>query len=98
MLPAALKARAERRARARGTSLGELIRVTLAAAVAERDDQHPLFSDDVAKSMISTQANRDAAAASLAAVVSQYGFDGVMFDLEALSAGDAKDGPFQLRA
>jgi hypothetical protein len=48
MLPAALKARAERRARARGTSLGELIRVTLAAAVAERDDQDPLFSDDVA--------------------------------------------------
>ena len=48
------------------------------------------FSDEVAKSMISTKTNRDAAAASLAAVVSQYGFDGVMFDLEALSAGDAK--------
>ncbi len=49
------------------------------------------FSDDVAKSMLSTQTNRDAAAASLAAVVSQYGLDGVMFDLEELSAGDADD-------
>ncbi len=49
------------------------------------------FSDDVAKSMLSTKANRDAAAASLAGVVSQYGFDGVMFDLEELSAGDAGD-------
>jgi len=49
------------------------------------------FSDDVAKSMISTKANRDAAAASLASVVSTYGFDGVMFDLEELSSGDADD-------
>ncbi|MEP6842781.1 MAG: glycosyl hydrolase family 18 protein [Pseudolysinimonas sp.] len=47
------------------------------------------FSDEVAQSMLSTAANRDAAAASLAAVVSQYGFDGVMFDLEELSAADA---------
>ena len=47
------------------------------------------FSDDVAKSMLSTKANRDAAAASLAGVVSDYGLDGVMFDLEELSAGDA---------
>ena len=49
------------------------------------------FSDDVAKSMLATKKNRDAAAASLAAMVSQYGFDGVMFDLEELSAGDAGD-------
>jgi spore germination protein YaaH len=47
------------------------------------------FSDDVAKTMLSTKAHRDAAAASLAAVVSQYSLDGVMFDLEQLSAGDA---------
>lgn len=47
------------------------------------------FSDEVAQSMLSTKVHRDAAAASLAAVVSQYGFDGVMFDLEELSAGDA---------
>jgi len=49
------------------------------------------FSDDVAKSMISTKAHRDAAASSLAAVVSDSGLDGVMFDLEALSASDADD-------
>ena len=49
------------------------------------------FSDEVAKSMLSTKANRDSAAASLAAVVTQYGFDGVMFDLEELSAADADD-------
>lgn len=49
------------------------------------------FSDEVAKSMLSTKANRDSAAASLAAVVSSYGLDGVMFDLEALSASDADD-------
>jgi spore germination protein len=49
------------------------------------------FSDKIAQSMISTKANRDAAAASLAAVVSRYGFDGVMFDLEELSASDADD-------
>jgi spore germination protein YaaH len=49
------------------------------------------FSDEVAKSMLSTKDHRDSAAASLAAVVSQYGFDGVMFDLEELSAGDADD-------
>ena len=49
------------------------------------------FSDDVAKSMISTKAHRDAAAASLAAVISDSGLDGVMFDLEALSASDADD-------
>ncbi|MEO6115297.1 MAG: glycosyl hydrolase family 18 protein [Pseudolysinimonas sp.] len=47
------------------------------------------FSDDVAKSMLSTKANRDAAAASLAGVVAQYGLDGVMFDLEQLRADDA---------
>jgi len=47
------------------------------------------FSDDVAKSMLSTKANRDSAAASLASVVSSSGLDGVMFDLEELSAGDA---------
>jgi spore germination protein YaaH len=47
------------------------------------------FSDEVAKSMLSTKANRDAAAASLAAVVSSAHLDGVMFDLEALSADDA---------
>jgi spore germination protein YaaH len=49
------------------------------------------FSDDVAKSMLSTKKNRDAAAASLAGVVSRYGLDGVMFDLEELSAGDTDD-------
>jgi spore germination protein YaaH len=49
------------------------------------------FSDEVAKSMISTKANRDSAAASLAAVVAHFGFDGVMFDLEELSSGDADD-------
>ena len=49
------------------------------------------FSDEVAKSMLSTKANRDSAAASLAAVVSDSGLDGVMFDLEELSAGDADD-------
>lgn len=49
------------------------------------------FSDEVAKSMLSTKANRDAAAASLAAVVSQYHLDGVMFDLEELRADDADD-------
>jgi spore germination protein YaaH len=49
------------------------------------------FSDEVAKSMLSTRANRHAAAASLAGVVSHYGFDGVMFDLEELSRGDADD-------
>ena len=49
------------------------------------------FSDEVAKSMISTRANRESAAASLAAVVSDAGLDGVMFDLEALSASDADD-------
>jgi spore germination protein YaaH len=49
------------------------------------------FSDDVAKSMLSTKANRDAAAASLASVVTQYGFDGVMFDLEELSPADTDD-------
>ncbi len=48
------------------------------------------FSDDVAKSMLGTKANRDAAAASLAGIVQQYGFDGVMFDLEELSPADAK--------
>jgi spore germination protein YaaH len=47
------------------------------------------FSDEVATSMLSTKANRDAAAASLAAVVSSAHLDGVMFDLEALSADDA---------
>jgi spore germination protein len=47
------------------------------------------FSDEVAKSMLSTAAHRDAAAASLAEVVSQYGFDGVMFDFEELSSDDA---------
>jgi len=49
------------------------------------------FSDKVAKSMLSTKANRDSAAASLAAVVSSSHLDGVMFDLESLSAGDADD-------
>ncbi|HEY4152320.1 MAG TPA: glycosyl hydrolase family 18 protein [Pseudolysinimonas sp.] len=49
------------------------------------------FSDEVAKSMLSTKANRDAAAASLAGVVARYGFDGVMFDLEELTADDADD-------
>ncbi len=49
------------------------------------------FSDDVAKSMLSTKANRDAAAASLASVVSDSGLDGVMFDFEELSASDAPD-------
>ena len=49
------------------------------------------FSDDVAKSMLSTKAHRDAAAASLAAVVSNSGLDGVMFDLEELSSSDADD-------
>jgi len=49
------------------------------------------FSDDVAKSMLSTKANRDAAAASLAAVISDSRLDGVMFDLEELSASDADD-------
>lgn len=47
------------------------------------------FSDQVAKSMLSTKANRDSAAASLAAEVAQYGFDGVMFDLEELTSDDA---------
>lgn len=47
------------------------------------------FSDEVAKSMLSTQAHREAAAASLAGVVSDAKLDGVMFDLEALSASDA---------
>ncbi|MES1212272.1 MAG: SGNH/GDSL hydrolase family protein, partial [Leifsonia sp.] len=47
------------------------------------------FSDEVAKSMLSTKANRDSAAASLAAVVAKYGFDGVMFDLEELKSDDA---------
>lgn len=51
----------------------------------------PGFSDAVAKSMLSSKAHRDSAAASLAAVVSQYGFDGVMFDLEELHADDADD-------
>ena len=49
------------------------------------------FSDEVAKSMISTKANRDSAAASLAAVILNNGFDGMMFDLEELSSGDAND-------
>jgi spore germination protein YaaH len=49
------------------------------------------FSDEVAKSMLSTKANRDAAAASLASVVSDAQLDGVMFDLEELSADDADD-------
>ena len=49
------------------------------------------FSDEVAKSMLSTKANRDAAAASLAAVVSSAHLDGVMFDLESLSRDDADD-------
>ncbi|HEY4224415.1 MAG TPA: glycosyl hydrolase family 18 protein [Pseudolysinimonas sp.] len=47
------------------------------------------FSDDVAKAMLDTKANRDAAAKSLAGIVKQYGFDGVMFDLEELSPADA---------
>ena len=45
MLPAALKTRAERRARARGKSLGGLIRDALTATVEESADQDPLFSD-----------------------------------------------------
>ena len=49
------------------------------------------FSNEVAKSMLSTKANRDAAAASLAAVVSHSGLDGVMFDLEQLNSDDADD-------
>jgi len=49
------------------------------------------FSNEVAKSMLSTKANRDAAAASLAAVVSHAGLDGVMFDLEQLNSDDADD-------
>jgi spore germination protein len=49
------------------------------------------FSDEVAKSMLSTAAHRDAAAASLASVVTQYGFDGVMFDFEELNSDDAGD-------
>jgi spore germination protein YaaH len=49
------------------------------------------FSDEVAKSMLSTKAHRDAAAASLAAVVSSSGLDGVMFDLEELRSSDADD-------
>jgi spore germination protein len=49
------------------------------------------FSDEVAKSMLSTKANRESAAASLAAVVSASRLDGVMFDLEELSASDADD-------
>ncbi len=46
MLPAALKTRAERRARARGTSLGGLIREALTAVVETPADEDPLFSDD----------------------------------------------------
>ncbi len=46
MLPASLKTRAERRARARGTSLGGLIRDALTAAVEESAESDPLFSDD----------------------------------------------------
>ena len=47
------------------------------------------FSDEVAASMLSTAANRDSAAASLAAVVRDGGWDGVMFDLESLNASEA---------
>ncbi len=47
------------------------------------------FSEDVARAMLATTANRDAAAVSLAGVVQQYGFDGVMLDLEELSPSDA---------
>jgi spore germination protein len=49
------------------------------------------FSDEVAKSMLGTPANRASAAASLAAVVRSSGFDGVMFDLESLSPAEAPD-------
>jgi spore germination protein len=47
------------------------------------------FSNEVAASMLGTAATRDAAATSLAAVVTSSGFDGVMFDLESLSASEA---------
>lgn len=47
------------------------------------------FSDNIAASMLGTEANRNAAAASLATVVKNSGFDGVMFDLESLSPGEA---------
>lgn len=49
------------------------------------------FSDDVAAAMLATETNRKAAAASLAAVVTSAGFDGVMFDLESLSPAEAPD-------
>ncbi|MFC5502175.1 glycosyl hydrolase family 18 protein [Lysinimonas soli] len=47
------------------------------------------FSDTVAAAMLGTAANRESAAASLAAVVKSGGWDGVMFDLESLSASEA---------
>jgi hypothetical protein len=60
MLPAGLKTRAERRARARGTSLGGLIREALTTAVEAPADEDPLFADD---SVYRGPAPRDAAAA-----------------------------------
>ena len=47
------------------------------------------FSDAIASAMLGTAANRASAAASLAAVVRSGGWDGVMFDLEALGSSEA---------
>jgi hypothetical protein len=47
MLPPGLKARAEQRAREQGSSLGEVIRGALEAALEMPQAADPLFSDDV---------------------------------------------------
>jgi hypothetical protein len=46
LLPGELKTRAERHARAHGTSLGQLIRQALEITLREADKPDALFSDD----------------------------------------------------